>query len=122
MLTILFSSAMGSRTVHPFSGNVSLYSKANKGNLWERGNAYCCSFSKTFLREWFSWKGTKHHKALTLYLLISPDKVTMQHTLYILQQFAQNAMNLTAEYLQNSQDNSVSIVTRLKAGQKMNYD
>jgi len=87
MLTILFSSAMGSRTVHPFSGNVSLYSKANKGNLWERGNAYCCSFSKTFLREWFSWKGTRHHKALKLYLVISPEKVTMQHTLYIPQQF-----------------------------------
>jgi hypothetical protein len=46
----------------------------------------------------------------------------MQHTVYILQQLAlNNAMNLTVEYWQDSQDSSVSIVTRLQAGQKTNY-
>ena len=45
----------------------------------------------------------------------------MKHTLYILQQFALNATNLIAEYLQDSQDSSVSIVTRLQAGQMRNH-
>jgi len=53
-LTIRFNSAMGSYTFHPFSWNISVYSKAKSRILFERGNAYCWSFSNTSLREWFS--------------------------------------------------------------------
>lgn len=120
MFTILLSSAIGSWTVQPFSGQVSLYSKANKGNLWERGNAYCCSFSKTFLREWFSWKGTRYHKTLALYLITSVYQVKMKHTLSINQQSKHcHAKPTNANTLSNISHTSLMVVVWLKLQDKV---